>query len=158
MTVVSRGRVVLFFLVWPFSSSLGWMFNFLLLCFSPRVAVHCCHCEWSVRCKQTFLCAFIFYENFILKRTDGLTWEVQTRTSCVDGTLSGVFFFSLFFCVLRGRRPGGDAVWPLRPPPPHPRLSWGVPGGGSSDKSTMRQIWIWVWNKRKERDTASTNC
>lgn len=58
MTVVSLGRVVLLFgLAFVFFFWLN--VNFLLL-FSPRVAVHCCHCEWSVWCEQIFLCALIF--------------------------------------------------------------------------------------------------
>lgn len=47
MTVVSWGRVVLFS-VWPFFLLWVECLTFYYFFFSPRVAVHCCHCEWSV--------------------------------------------------------------------------------------------------------------
>lgn len=155
MTVVSWGRVVLFS-VWPFF--LLWVecltfyyFFFFSSCCCALLPLWM-ECVWR---KQTFLCAFIFYE--ILFWRELMVWPKRYKHEPPASTvLWGVFFFVFFsFCVLWGRKAEGDAVWPLRPP--HPRFSGG-PGGGSSDKSTMRQIWIWVWNKRKERDTASTNC
>lgn len=151
MTVVSWGRAVLFS-VWPFFLLWVECLTFYYF-FSPRVAVHCCHCEWSVWRKQTFLCAFIFYE--ILFWRELMVWPKRYKHEPPASTvLWGVFFF-LFLRVLGTEGWGRRCLTPLTPPPP--RFSGG-PGGGSSDKSTMRQLWIWVWNKRKERDTASTNC